>query len=95
MKAKVLIEYLEKIDDISSDPEIKFFVNDTVYDVGYISSDGIIFGVNRNSSNDTADNTDKLMKQLRKARKKAKRWKLKYVELRYELDKAESEKRND
>lgn len=32
-----------------------------------------------------------LQKQLRKASKKAKRWKRKYLELRYELDKAESE----
>jgi len=91
MKAKVLIEYLEKIDDISSDTEIKLFVNDNVYDVGYIRSDGMIFGVNRNSFNDIANNTDKLQEQLRKARKKAKRWKRKYLELRYELDKAESE----
>ena len=36
-------------------------------------------------------NTVKLQEQLRKARKKAKRWKRKYLELRYELDKAESE----
>jgi len=90
MKSKVLIEYLEKIDDISSDTEIKFFVNDNVYDVGYISSDGMIFGVNRNLLNDTADNTDKLMKQLHKARKKAKRWKRKYLELRYKLDNEEN-----
>ena len=91
MKAKVLIEYLEKIDDISSDTEIKLFVNDNVYDVGYIRSDGTIFGVNRNSSDDTADNTDKLMKQLRKAKKKAKRWKRRYLELRYVLDKERPE----
>ena len=91
MKSKGLIQYLEKIDNISSDTEIKLFVNDNVYDVGYIRSDGMIFGVNRNSFDDTADNTDKLMKQLRKARKKAKRWKRKYLELRYGVDKAESE----
>ena len=36
-------------------------------------------------------NTIKLQEQLRKARKKAKRWKRKYLELRYELDKVESE----
>lgn len=35
--------------------------------------------------------TIKLQEQLRKARKKAKRWKRKYLELRYELDKVESE----
>ena len=91
MKAKVLIEYLEKIDDISSDTEIKFFVNDNVYDVSFIRSDGMIFGVNRDSFNDTADNTDKLKEQLRKARKKAKRWKRKYLELKYKLDTARSE----
>jgi len=91
MKSKVLIEYLEKIDDISSDTEIKFFVNDNVYDVGFIRSDGMIFGVNRNSFDDTVDNTDKLMKQLHKARKKAKRWKRRYLELLYMLDKTESE----
>jgi hypothetical protein len=70
---------------------IKFFVNDNVYDVGYIRSDGMIFGVNRNSFNDTDDNTDKLRKQLSKARKKAKRWKQKYLELRYDLDKAKTD----
>ena len=91
MKSKNLIHYLEKIDDISSDTEIKLFVNDNVYDVGYIRSDGTIFGVNRNSFKDIDNNTDKLKEQLRKARKKAKRWKRKYLELRYELDKAESE----
>lgn len=90
MKSKRLIQYLEQIDDISSDTEIKLFVNDNVYDVGYISSDGMIFGVNRDPRNDTVDNTDKLMKQLHKARKKAKRWKRKYLELRYDLDKAKS-----
>ena len=91
MKYKSLIQYLEKIDEVSPDTEIKFFVNDNVYDVGWIRSDGMIFGVNRNSFNDTACNTDKLQEQLRKARKKAKRWKRKYLELRYDLDKAESE----
>ena len=35
--------------------------------------------------------TTELQEQLRKARKKAKRWKRKYLELRYELDKAERE----
>lgn len=35
--------------------------------------------------------TIKIQEQLRKARKKAKRWKRKYLELRYKLDKAESE----
>lgn len=91
MKSKSLIQYLEKIDDISPDTEIKLFVNDTVYDVSFIRSDGMIFGVNRNSFKDTADNTDKLKEQLRKARKKAKRWKQKYLKLRYKVDKAESE----
>ncbi len=89
MKAKDLIQYLEKIDDISSDTEIKLFVNDSVYDVGWVRADGVIFGVNRYSLEDTDDNTDKLLKQLRKARKKAKRWKRKYLELIYKLDKAE------
>ena len=35
--------------------------------------------------------TIKLQEQLRKARKKAKCWKRKYLELRYKVDKAESE----
>lgn len=35
--------------------------------------------------------TIELQEQLRKARKKAKRWKRKYLELRYKLDKVESE----
>ena len=91
MKSKGLIQYLENIDEVSPDTEIRFFVNGHVYDVGYIRSDGMMFGVNRNSSKDITDNTDKLQEQLRKARKKAKRWKRKYLELRYELDKAESE----
>lgn len=91
MKSKSLIQYLEKIDEVSQDTEIKLFVNDNVYDVGLIRSDGTIFGVNRNSFDDTAYNTDKLKKQLRKARKKAKRWKRKYLELRYKVDKAENE----
>ena len=91
MKSKNLIHYLEKIDEIYPDAEIKIFVNGNVYDVGCIRSDGMMFGVNRNSSNDIADDTDKLQEQLRKARKKAKRWKRKYLELRYELDKAEME----
>ena len=91
MKSKRLIEYLEKIADISSDTEIKFFVNDTVYDIGLIRSDGTIFGVNRNSFDDAADNTDKLKEQLRKARKKAKRWKQMYLELRYKVDHSETE----
>ena len=91
MKSKSLIQYLEKIDEVSPDTEIKFFVNDNVYDVGFICSDGMIFGVNRNSFNDTADNTDKLKEQLRKARKKAKCWKRRYLELRYKVDKAERE----
>ena len=94
MKSKVLIEYLEKIDNISPDTEIKLFVNDNVYDVGFIRSDGMIFGVNRDSFNDTADSTDKLMKQLRKAREKAKRWKRKYLELRYKVDHSETESEN-
>lgn len=91
MKSKSLIQYLEKIDEVSPDTEIKFFVNGNVYDVGCIRIDGMIFGVDRNSFKDIADNTDKLKEQLRKARKKAKRWKRKYLELRYELDRAESE----
>ena len=91
MKSKRLIQYLEQIDEVSPDTEIKLFVNDSVYDVGWIRGDGVIFGVNRYSLNDTDDNTDKLNKQLRKARKKAKRWKRKYLELRYKFDKAESE----
>lgn len=41
-------------------------------------------------SNDT---TIELQEQLRKARKKAKRWKRKYLELRYELNMAESKKK--
>lgn len=90
MKTKVLIEYLEKIDEVSPDTEIKFYVNGSVYDVGWIYSDGMIFGVNRNSFKDIADNTDKLKEQLRKARKKAKRWKRRYLELLYMLDKTES-----
>ena len=92
MKSKRLIQYLEQIDEVSPDTEIKLFVNDNVYDVGLIRSDGTIFGVNRNSFNDVADNTDKLKEQLRKARKKAKRWKRKYLELRYKVDKKESDK---
>ena len=36
--------------------------------------------------------TIELQEQLRKARKKAKRWKRKYLELRYKLDKAERER---
>lgn len=35
--------------------------------------------------------TIKLQEQLRKARKKAKRWKRKYLELRYDLDKAKTD----
>lgn len=35
--------------------------------------------------------TTELQEQLRKARKKAKRWKRKYLELRYDLDKAKRE----
>lgn len=89
MKSKVMIQYLEKIDEVSPDAEIKFFVNDSVYDVGWIRADGVIFGVNRYSRNDTADDPDKLQEQLRKARKKAKRWKRKYLELRYKLDRTE------
>ena len=92
MKSKGLIRYLEKIDKVSPDTEIKFFVNDSVYDVGLIRSDGMIFGVNRNSFEDTADNTDKLKEQLRESRKNAKRWKQMYLELRYEVDHSESEK---
>lgn len=91
MKSKRLIQYLEQIDEVSPDTEIKLFINDSVYDVGLIRSDGTIFGVNRNSFKDTADNIDKLNKQLRKARKKAKRWKRRYLELRYGVDKAESD----
>ena len=34
------------------------------------------------------DDVIKLQEQFRKARKKAKRWKRKYLELRYKLDKA-------
>ncbi len=37
--------------------------------------------------------TIELQEQLRKARKKAKRWKRRYLELRYKLDMAESEKK--
>ena len=37
-----------------------------------------------------SDDVNKLQEQLRKARKKAKRWKRKYLELRYDLDKAKS-----
>lgn len=95
MKSKRLIQYLEQIDEVSPDTEIKFFVNDSVYDVGWIRSDGMIFGVNRSSLKDTADNTDKLKEQLRKARKKAKNWKRKYLELKYKLDKAEGRNKNE
>ena len=91
MKYKSLIQYLEKFDELSPDTEIKFFVNGNVYDVDCIRSDGMMFGVNRNTSNDIADNTDESRGQLRKARKKAKRWKRRYLELKYKLDKAESE----
>lgn len=91
MKSKRMIQYLEQIDEVSSDTEIKLFVNDNIYDVGLIRSDGTIFGVNRNSLEGTADNTDKLREQLRKARKKAKRWKQMYLELRYKVDHSETE----
>ena len=91
MKSKSLIQYLDKIDEVSPDTEIKFFVNGNVYDVGYIRSDGMMFGVNRNSSKDITDNTDKLKEQLHKARKKAKRWKRKYLDVKYELDKAKTD----
>lgn len=91
MKSKGLIQYLEEIDEVSPDTEIKFFVNGNVYDVGYIRSDGMMFGVNRNSSKDITDNTDKLKEQLHKARKKAKRWKRKYLDVKYELDKAKTD----
>lgn len=91
MKSKRLIQYLEQISEVSPDTEIKLFVNDSVYDVGLIRSDGTIFGVNCNSFDDTADNTDKLKEQLYKERKRAKRWKQMYLELRYKVDMAESE----
>lgn len=38
-----------------------------------------------------SDDVDKHQEQLRKARKKAKRWKQKYLELRYDLDKAKTD----
>ena len=38
-----------------------------------------------------SDDVNKIQEQLRKARKKAKRWKRKYLELRYKVDHSETE----
>lgn len=87
MTIRDLLNRLNKLPDESLNMDVKAVTNCGKYDIWHIDLGGYIYC----TEDDAQENSVELRKKLRKARKKAKRWKRKYLELRYELDKAESE----
>lgn len=87
MTVKDLLNHLNKLPDESLDMNARVVTNCGKHDIWHIDLGGYIYCI----EDDIQENPAELRKKLRKARKKAKRWKRKYLELRYDLDKAKTD----